>query len=171
MGRVIDIQKVSVGPRYLVARVRVADDAPLTTDQDLVGTTLIYNLMPQIIDHACMGAGAQTFKDAMPATELPHVLEHVAVELIARTGIAKDRVIAGRTMPAEDGDERTFDVRLACPDDVLVAAAVSSAAFILDWAYTGGGSPEPGVDAIVGGLISLVDSLGEPDASESAPRL
>lgn len=171
MASVVEIQKVSVGPKYLSARVRIADGAPLTTDADLVGTTRIYNLMPSIIDHACMGDGAQTFKDAMGATEVAHVLEHVAVELIARCDHSEARVTAGRTEPvsaSEGGDGRTFEVRLSCPDDVLVAAALSSAAFIVDWAYSGGEGPEPGIDAIVGGLIALVDSLPQDGVQTAA---
>ena len=62
MPEILDIQKVSVGPRYVTARVRVADDAPLTTDQDLIGTTRIYNLMPEICDHVCLGDEVQLSK-------------------------------------------------------------------------------------------------------------
>ena len=79
MSQMIDIRKVCVGPRYLTARVRVAEGAPLTTDQDLIGTTLVYNLMPEICDHVCLGDAGSTFKDAMPSTEIAHLLEHVTV--------------------------------------------------------------------------------------------
>ena len=153
MSQMIDIRKVCVGPRYLTARVRVAEGAPLTTDQDLIGTTLVYNLMPEICDHVCLGDAGSTFKDAMPSTEIAHLLEHVTVELIARTGLAGS-VSCGQTTHAHDCDERTFDIRLDCPDDVLVVAALSSAVWILQWAYTGGGEPEPGVDAIVQNCVS-----------------
>ena len=161
MGQIIDIQRVTIDPEYLVARVRVADDAPLTTDQDLIGTTLVYRLMPEICDHVCLGDRGSTFKDAMPATELPHMLEHVAVELMARTNIAGD-ISSGRTMPAtgEGTDERTFDVQLSCPDDVLTTAALSSAAWIIDWAYThGDAAAEPDIAAIADGIVGLVGSV------------
>lgn len=167
MSQMIDIRKVCVGPRYLTARVRVAEGAPLTTDQDLIGTTLVYNLMPEICDHVCLGDAGSTFKDAMPSTEIAHLLEHVTVELIARTGLAGS-VSCGQTTHAHDCDERTFDIRLDCPDDVLVVAALSSAVWILQWAYTGGGEPEPGVDAIVEGIVAMVSGLPVP---ESAPAV
>ena len=162
MSQMIDIRKVCVGPRYLTARVRVAEGAPLTTDQDLIGTTLVYNLMPEICDHVCLGDAGSTFKDAMPSTEIAHLLEHVTVELIARTGLAGS-VSCGQTTHAHDCDERTFDIRLDCPDDVLVVAALSSAVWILQWAYTGGGEPEPGVDAIVEGIVAMVSGLPVPE--------
>ena len=167
MSQMIDIRKVCVGPRYLTARVRVAEGAPLTTDQDLIGTTLVYNLMPEICDHVCLGDAGSTFKDAMPSTEIAHLLEHVTVELIARTGLAGS-VSCGQSTHAHDCDERTFDIRLDCPDDVLVVAALSSAVWILQWAYTGGGEPEPGVDAIVEGIVAMVSGLPVP---ESAPAV
>lgn len=167
MSQMIDIRKVCVGPRYLTARVRVAEGAPLTTDQDLIGTTLVYNLMPEICDHVCLGDAGSTFKDAMPSTEIAHLLEHVTVELIARTGLAGS-VSCGQTTHAHDCDERTFDIRLDCPDDVLVVAALSSAVWILQWAYTGGGEPEPGVDAIVEGIVAMVNGLPIPESTPAA---
>lgn len=161
MAQIIEIRRVTIDDNYLTARVRITDDAPLTTDQDLIGTTLVYRLMPEICDHACLGDRGTTFKDAMPATELAHMLEHVTVELLARTGIAGD-ISSGRTMPAEgdDADDRSFDVQLSCPDDVLTAGALSSAAWIMDWAYShGDAAVEPDVNAIVGGLVELAESL------------
>ena len=137
MAQVIEIQRVEVGPEYLTARVRVADDAPLMTSGDLRATTLVYNLLPHIVDHVCLGDAGETFKDCMGATELAHLLEHMTVELLAQTNIAGD-ITSGKTYPVAD-DPR-------------------------DWAFTGGGDPAPDVAAIVDGLCRLVDSLGTEPA-------
>lgn len=167
MAEILDIQKVSVGPRYVTARVRVADDAPLTTDEDLKGTTRVYNLMPEICDHVCLGDEGSTFKDAMPSTELPHLFEHVAVELMARSGLGGD-ISCGRTREVEDGDGRTFEVQLDCPDDVLTIGALSSAAWIMQWAFVNySKEPEPNVDATAKGLAQLVESLPVQDEESS----
>ena len=167
MPEILDIQKVSVGPRYVTARVRVADDAPLTTDQDLIGTTRIYNLMPEICDHVCLGDEGSTFKDAMPSTELPHLFEHVAVELMARSGIGGD-ISCGRTREVEDGDGRTLEVQLDCPDDVLTIGALSSAEWMMQWAFANDpDEPEPNVDATAQGLAQLVASLSEQPEESS----
>jgi hypothetical protein len=96
-------------------------------------------------------------------------LEHVSVELLARTNVAGD-IASGQTV--ETG-ERHYRITLACPDDVLVAGALSSAVWILQWAYAGGGDPRPDVDAIASGLADLVSSLDDAedaDASTSAPE-
>ena len=160
MAQLIDIIRVVVGTEYFTATVRVADGAPLMTSEDLEGTTRVYNLLPTIIDHACVGDAGSIFKDCMGDTELAHLLEHVTVELLARTNLV-DEVVAGRTW-RELAYDRTYSVRFDCVDDVLVAGALSSAIWLMDWAYTGGIGPVPDVDATVAGLAALVKSLPEP---------
>ena len=62
-------------------------------------------------------------------------------------------------------------MQLACPDDVLVASALSSAAWILQWAYSGGADPKPDVAAIVSGIRELVENaeqIAELEAAEDA---
>ena len=164
MAQLMDIKRVEIGPENLTARVRIADGAPLMTSEDLQGTTRVYRLLPHIIEHACLGDAGDTFKACMGNTELAHLLEHVTVELLAQTDIAGD-ITSGRTFPIE-GDPRSFDVEFSCKDDVLTVAALLSAVWILDWAYTDGGDPVPDVDATVDGLRNLVASLGdEPGTS------
>lgn len=164
MAQLMDIQRVEIGPENLTARVRMADGTPLMTSEDLQGTTRVYRLLPHIIEHACLGDAGDTFKACMGNTELAHLLEHVTVELLAQTDIAGD-ITSGRTFPIE-GDPRSFDVEISCKDDVLTVAALLSAVWILDWAYTDGGDPVPDVDATVDGLRNLVASLGdEPGTS------
>lgn len=166
MAQLIDITRVVVGTEYLTATVRVADEAPLMTSEDLEGTTRVYNLMPTIINHACMGDAGTIFRDCMGDTELAHLLEHMTVELLARTSLV-DEVIAGRTW-RELAYERMYSIQLPCVDDVLVVGALSSAVWILSWAFTGGAGPVPDVDATVAGLEQLVRSLPSPDPASAA---
>lgn len=163
MGQVIEIQKVSVGPRYLTARVRVDDEFVLMTNEDMQGTDRVYKLMPELADHACFGDASEHFGDVLPQTELVHLFEHIAVELIARTGLGAD-ISCGRTTRALHADERTFDVQLDCPDDALVVGALSSAAWIMQWAYASNQQQAPQVDAIVDGLAALIESLNTSEA-------
>ena len=143
----------------MIAHVRIDDDGPLMTSEDLEGTARVYRLLPHIVEHACLGDAGETFRDAMGDTELAHLLEHVTVELLAQTDLAGD-MPAGRTW-VDEVDDRTYQIELACPDDVLVAAALSCGVWILDWAYKGGGDPEPDVNAIVKGLVKLVRNVGD----------
>lgn len=164
MAQLIDIQKVVVGMRNLTATVRIADDAPLYTSEDLEGTTRVYNLLPGIIDQTCVGDASSTFKDVMGDTELAHLLEHVTIELLARTNMV-GAITAGRTWAVDEGN-RTYNVQFSCPDDVLVTGALSSAVWLMTWAYLDGSDPVPDVDATVEGLVNLVNSLDEPQPEE-----
>lgn len=165
MAQLFDISKVTVGPRNLEAVVSVSPGAPLMTSEDPEGTELVLGIMPGLADHMCLGDASSNFGEVVADTELAHLLEHVTVELLAQTDAAGD-VTGGQTV--EIG-ERTYEITLACPDDVLVAGALSSAAWILQWAYSGGGEPEPDVEAIASGLVSLVESLSEPQDEEPEP--
>ena len=69
-----DIQKVTVGPKNLVARVRLANDAPVKTSDDLDGTNRVFEVAPQIAEHACVSAQGDTFRDCLGDTELAHLL-------------------------------------------------------------------------------------------------
>ena len=168
MAQLFEIKKVIVGPRNLEAIVELAPSAPLMTSEDPKGTELVLDLMPGLADHLCLGDSSSSFGEVVEDTELAHLLEHVTVELLARTDVAGD-VSSGLTTGLGDG---LYQITLACPDDVLVAGALSSAVWVLQWAYSGGSDPRPDVDAIVDGLVSLVESLGaeEPElASEPEP--
>ena len=163
MAQLFDIRKVTVGPRALVARVEIAPSAPLMTGDDPEGTERVLGLMPGLADHACLGDASASFGEVISDTELAHLLEHVTVELLAQTNIAGD-ISSGQTVEVA---ERAYEITLSCPDDVLVAGALSSAAWVMQWAYSGGGAPEPDIAAIAQGLADLVQSLAEKDEADS----
>lgn len=179
MAQLFDIKKVVVGPKNLEATVELAANAPLMTSEDLEGTTRVWQVMPELRDHVCLGDESGVFGDVMGNTELAHLLEHVTVELLARTDIAGD-IACGQT--TEVG-EHTYKITLKCVDDVLVVGALSSAAWLMQWAFSGGGDPRPDADAIAKGLVALVGSLPpvekkpevavrepEPEDGEIAPE-
>lgn len=163
MAQIVDIKKVIVGPRFLDAIIEIPETAPRMTSDDPEGTARIMGLMPALANHVCLGDSSPKFGDVFNDTEVAHLLEHVTVELLACTNVAGD-ITSGRT---SEMDERSYDIQLACPDDVLVIGALSSAVWILEWAYNGGGDPAPDVDAIAGGLAGLVQSLGADSADQS----
>ena len=162
MAQLFDIKKVTVGPKNLEAIVELAANAPVMTSEDLEGTTRVWQVMPELRDHVCLGDESGTFGDVMGDTELAHLLEHVTVELLARTDVAGD-IACGQT--SEVG-ERTYKIVLKCIDDVRVVGALSSAAWIMQWAFSGGGEPVPDVDAIAKGLVELVGSLPEVEEKD-----
>lgn len=164
------ITKVEISATKLTAYIELSPEAPLFTSMDLEATTRVYNIMPGIIDHACLGDAAETFKDVMGDTELCHLLEHIVVEILAQTDRAGD-ISAGKTFVDQE-DDRHFTLEFECVDDVLTAAALSSGVWILNWAFAHPEGASPSLSAIVSGIVALVDSLAPAaaPASEEAPE-
>ena len=166
MSNLFDITKVTIDADSLRACIVVKPDMPLLTSEDIEGTARVYYLAPGIAKHLCLGETGKEFQDCMGDTEMPHLLEHLAVEIMNQTGLA-GKIACGRTRATSD-EERTFEVQLSCPDDALTIGALSSAAFMMDWAYLAPDTPAPDFPGTVGALKQLVLNLRpvENDAPE-----
>lgn len=165
MAELFNIMKISIGADKLRARVLVNPNMPQRTSEDIEATARVYYLAPAIADHLCLGDAGSRFQECMSDTELAHLLEHLSVEIMNETGLADD-VTCGRTRSVP-GDERLFDIELSCPDDALTVGALSSAMFMMDWAYLHADAPAPDFAGTVTALRHLVLTLrGE---GEEAP--
>lgn len=154
MAGLFNILKVTVSEDKICAHVLVNPGMPFMTSEDIEATARVYYLVPAIAKHLCLGDSGREFQDCMGQTELCHLLEHVTVELMNETGLAGS-ISCGRTRVSEH-DERVFEVELSCPDDALAIGALSSATFMMDWAYLHADQPAPDVDGTVAGLRNLV---------------
>lgn len=154
MAGLFNILRVTVSEDKICAHVLVNPGMPLMTSEDIEATARVYYLVPAIAKHLCLGDSGREFQDCMGQTELCHLLEHVTVELMNETGLAGS-ISCGRTRVSEH-DERVFEVELSCPDDALAIGALSSATFMMDWAYLHADQPAPDVDGTVAGLRNLV---------------
>lgn len=160
----ISITKVEIDSQYFTAHIRIGEETPLFTCDDLEATTRIYDIMPHIIEHACVGDASDTFKDVMGNTELAHLLEHVCVELLSQTDIAGD-VPAGKTFISPNVN-RGYVLQFTCSDDALVAAAFASAVWIMNWAFSGAAGSTPNCDAIVQAIVAMVGELNSSNTIE-----
>lgn len=154
MAGLFNILKVTVSKDKICAHVLVNSGMPLMTSEDIEATARVYYLVPAIAKHLCLGDSGREFQDCMGQTELCHLLEHVTVELMNETGLAGS-ISCGRTRVSEH-DERVFEIELSCPDDALAIGALSSATFMMDWAYLHADQPAPDVEGTVAGLRNLV---------------
>ena len=143
MAGLFNILKVTVSEDKICAHVLVNPGMPLMTSEDIEATARVYYLVPAIAKHLCLGDSGREFQDCMGQTELCHLLEHVTVELMNETGLAGS-ISCGRTRVSEH-DERVFEIELSCPDDALTIGALSSATFMMDWAYLHADQPAPDV--------------------------
>lgn len=167
MAELFNIMKITVGADKLRARVLVNPNMPQRTSEDIEATARVYYLAPAIADHLCLGDAGARFQECMSDTELAHLLEHLSVEIMNETGLA-DAVSCGRTRSVPGGD-RLFDVELSCPDDALTVGALSSAAFMMDWAYLHAESPAPDFAGTVAALRHLVLNLRGEGGEEQGP--
>ena len=166
MAELFNIMKVTVGASKLRARVLVNPGMPLLTSENVEATARVYYLAPAIADHLCTGDAGPKFQDCMGHTELAHLLEHLTVEVMNETGLVAGAV-SGRTR-ADEVDPRLFDVELACPDDALAIGALSSAMFMMNWAFLHADQTPPDMAGTVAALRHLVLSLrGEQDEADS----
>ena len=157
MAQLFNILKITVGAEKLCARVLVNPGMPLRTSEDIEATARVYYLAPAIAKHLCLGDTGREFQECMGDTELAHLLEHLTVEIMNETGLG-GTVSCGRTRSVP-GDERLFDVELSCPDDALTVGALSSASFMMDWAFLHANAPAPDFPGTVAALRKLALSL------------
>lgn len=167
MADLLSIMKITVGASKLTARVLVNPGMPVRTSEDIEATARVYYLAPAIALHTCLGDAGEHFQDCMSDTEVAHLLEHLTVEIMNETGLAGD-VVSGRTRGVPE-DPRLFDVELSCPDDALTVGALSSAAFMMQWAFVHPDQPAPDFPGTVAALRSLMLKLrGEDEAADAA---
>ena len=166
MAQLISIKKVVVGPKNLTATVEFSAKAPRLTSEDAEATERVLELLPGLSEHLCLGDADARFGLVAKDTEVAHLLEHVTIELLALTNLAGD-VSSGKTSLV-DSHRGLYEIILACPDDVLVAASLSSAVWLLNWAYGNQDEADPDINAIVSGLVALIQSLDGEKNNESA---
>ena len=166
MAQLISIKKVVVGPKNLTATVEFSAKAPRLTSENAEATERVLELLPGLSDHLCLGDADARFGLVAKDTEVSHLLEHVTVELLALTNLAGD-VASGKTSLV-DSRRGLYEIILACPDDVLVAASLSSAVWLLNWAYGNQEDADPDINAIVSGLVALIQGLDGEKTDELA---
>ena len=166
MAQLISIKKVVVGPKNLTATVEFSAKAPRLTSENAEATERVLELLPGLSNHLCLGDADARFGLVAKDTEVAHLLEHVTVELLALTNLAGD-VASGKTSLV-DFRRGLYEIILACPDDVLVAASLSSAVWLLNWAYGNQEDADPDINAIVSGLVALIQGLDGEKTDEPA---
>ncbi len=167
MSSLFNIMKITVDARKLRARVLVNPGMPLMTSEDIEATARVYYLAPAIAKHVCLGDAGREFQDCMGNTELAHLLEHLSVEIMNETGLAGD-ISCGRTRGVA-GDDRLFEIELSCPDDVLAIGALSSASFMMEWAFLHPEATAPDFAGTVEALRQMVLALrGEAEGTDAA---
>lgn len=102
--------------------------------------------MPALATHACDNPAASSFADELSDTELPHLAEHIALDLIRRAGV-RGRLRGDTSWDFERDGAETFRMMLDCPDDAVALGALKAAIGAVDALAHGAEPPDPQAEA------------------------
>lgn len=147
----LEIESVEVGEHALTALVRVTDGAPLSTAASPGVAERTLGLLPGIRKHRCENGTARGIARELADTETPHLLEHVALELMALAGSPRDTRARTEWDFARDG-RGVFRLTLGFDDDLVALGALRAGCAIVEWLLAPDSAEKPDVDAAVSDL-------------------
>ena len=146
---VLAVDRVDVTDGRLEAVVVVADESRFRTTSVPDLPSRLLGILPGLARHRCDNVEGRTFAEELADTETPHLLEHVAEELMALAG--SPRWLKGETSWDFVRDGRgVFRVVLAYDDDLVALGALKEGASVVEWLF--GQGPEPDIAGAVSRL-------------------
>jgi hypothetical protein len=125
-GRLVELDRVRDVEGAVCARVVFAPGEPLRTSEVAGLAAAAVAALPGLRGHRCDNGAGLTFADELTDTELAHLIEHAALELMAMTGSSP--LLRGETSWDFGVDGRgVFLVRIECEDAPLAIGALESA--------------------------------------------
>jgi hypothetical protein len=123
--------------------VRIDDDERMRTAGDDEAVRRVFDLLPGLKRHVCDNVEGLTFAEEITDTEVPHLFEHVVIELMARSG--SPRGLKGETQWdfSRDG-HGVFRVSFEYDDDLVCLGAIKTADSVM--AHILDGTAPPDID-------------------------
>lgn len=124
MEQAVSIERFTVGNGRLVCVIRLAPWAPRCTTPELAARAS--GEFPHLAHHACVNGEDPTFGAVMDRTSLPHLLEHMVIELQTRWSQVETDVFVGTTdwLDETAGAAR---IQVSFTDDLMVLRAFRDA--------------------------------------------
>jgi hypothetical protein len=142
----VDLAETSATPGSVSAQVVFAPGEPLRTSEVLGLAATVIASLPGLKGHRCDNDAGRTFRDELADTELAHLIEHAALELMAMAGAVPTP--RGNTSWDFATDGRgVFRVRIACEDEALGAGALESACALVRALARGEAAPDMEAEA------------------------
>lgn len=143
--------------------MRVVDEGRMRTSAVSGVAARALQLLPGLARHTCENdAGLDALRE-FEDTETPHLLEHVASELMALSGSPRSLHGATEWDFAHDG-RGVFRVRLEFDDDLVALGALREAVGVVEWLMADASgappAPPPDVSAIVARLLKVRSRTG-----------
>ncbi len=140
------VHSVTVCPDRVDVVVRVEDARAMRTSLDGEVAERALAVLPGLAGHRCFNDAGKSFAEEIADTEVPHLFEHVVLELMAEAG--SPRSLKGETAWDFKRDGRgVFRVSLEYDDDLVCLGAIKSAGNIVRYVLEGGEQPDVRAEA------------------------
>lgn len=115
------VERVARGPRRLDVTVRVRPGELDRTSPEIAARVLA--ALPRLASHGCRNDDGRAFEQEVANTEVAHLFEHVALELMALAG--SPRTLEGETSWDAGLDGKgVYTVSLQCDDERVCRGAI-----------------------------------------------
>jgi hypothetical protein len=129
--RPLVVERAEVGGSHVDARVRVTAPQWMRTSATPGLADAVLALLPGLIRHRCECGSAHGIRQELADTETPHLLEHVALELMVLAGSPRD--LGGETTWDFSADgPGVFRVRIGFDDDLVALGALERGAALVN---------------------------------------
>lgn len=125
----LEIERMVVGAGRLLCEVRLAPDAPRFTSPALIRR--VCARFPNLPHHTCVNESGPVFASVMERTPLPHLLEHLVIDLQTSASICSDVSFVG-TSEWIDEEAGTARIQVSFTDDLVALRAFRDAAAYLN---------------------------------------
>ena len=134
----------------VVVRVDGMNEMRTSLDAEVADRAL--GVLPGLASHRCSTSRERAFAEELRDTEIPHLFEHVVLELMAEAGSPRD--LKGETAWdfRRDG-HGVFRVSVEYDDDLVCLGAIKTADKVM--CYLLGDGERPDVEAATQHLVSL----------------
>lgn len=155
------VHSVTVCEDRIDVVVRVNDDERMRTTRDDGIVERLLLLLPGLRRHTCDNGQGLTFVEEMSDTEVPHLFEHVVIELMARAG--SPRGLRGETeWDFKRDGHGTFRVSFEYDDDLVCLGAIKAADKVM--AHLLEGMDAPDVEVEMGRLRDLRSRVSQVES-------
>lgn len=125
--------------------VDVGDAEAQRTISDRTIARKALELLPGLERHVCRNSEGRTFAEELADTEVPHLFEHIVIELMAKAG--SPRSLKGETSWDFKRDGRgIFRVSFEYDDDLVCLGAIKAASKVMSYLTDGGEAPDTGAE-------------------------
>lgn len=146
------VHSVTVCPDRVDVVVKVEGAAEMRTSLDAEIADRALAVLPGLAGHRCSTGPERTFAEELSDTEVPHLFEHVVLELMAEAGSPRD--LRGETAwDFRRTGNGVFRVSVEYDDDLVCLGAIKTADRLM--CYLLGEGELPDVEAATEHLASL----------------